>query len=136
MKIPKKLNIIGSCRLMHFKTNPKSNRERSIDRWSDPLVVGVNSTHKTLYLFPRKTAGNAEKKHGLLYTPYDVPSAELKPIGQAIRLIYVPTLPELGYSELIHDWPNGAKLFANNITRPTCFAIQKRGKIFNQWGIM
>lgn len=134
MKIPKSVDIIGRIVFLDFKL--KTRRYASnLSFWDKPTLIGVNSTHTTLFIFPETPAGKTERIHGRAHTPYEIPDGDLKAAGEAKRLIYVPMVPGFGTSELLHHFDK-ATIHINRQRNPNVFAIKRRGKIYGPRGIL
>jgi len=138
MKIPKTVIIIGRAHFFSFMPI-KGRASIGLDLWNKLALVATNKTHSALYIFPENPTGKESSYsdpaglaagHIHKATEYKIPTATLKAIGTARRIIYDPIAVGLGSNELMHQF-DGATVYGNRPQKPSVIAIKKsKGNIY------
>jgi hypothetical protein len=136
MKIPKKLQIIGHVQTIAWLPT-KSRSVRDLSSWSGDVIIGVNQSHTTLFLFPNDVQSSTENDSGTV-TKFKAPSGTLKKLGYAVQIIYQSNLWEGKDQLYYHDFEReSASMWGNAITRPSVIAIKyPKGVIVTDRGIV
>ena len=128
MKIPKRVNVIGSVLTVWYLPT-KFRRLSQLDFFTDRHAIAVNSTHTILFGLPI-----SRSKRNSRETKFSIPSANLKQIGTAFKIMW--RWNEIDQT-LLHSWDQDEpKIYADRKTNPRVIAIKHaRGIIFYEEGI-